>query len=603
MVVATAAAQVPAMSGDSDPQGRAAALATAVQRLRAARTAEGFWEGRLSSSALSTATAVSALSCAGQSQDRPLIRGGVAWLGRTQNQDGGWGDTSDSPSNLATTLLALAALQLAGPGPAAEEALARAESYLATRAGSTAAQRVAAIRAAYGADRTFAVPILLNCALAGLVPWSAVPGLPFELAALPASWYRRMRLHVVSYALPALIAVGLLVHARHSTRNPLLRLVRRLVAPRVLGQLGRLQPEKGGFLEATPLTSFVAMSLASLLGPAQPVVASGLEFLRASGREDGSWPIDTNLSVWVTSGALRALEAAGGISPEEAQRTREWVQRQQYRVVHPYTQAAPGGWSWTHLPGGVPDADDTAGALLILAAAGPDESVAAGVEWLLNLQNADGGWPSFCRGWGKLPFDQSCPDLTAHALRALGATAARVPGARRRLARAVERGFAYLTRTQRPDGAWIPLWFGNQAAPRHENPVVGAARVLLAYAATDPEAEQAARGVQFLLGAHNDDGGWGGAPGVPSSVEETALAVLALSYWPGAPAARAAVERGADYLVGRVEEGSWVQPSPIGLYFASLWYAEEMYPLTWTVEALARSAGTEPGSRAGVDVV
>src|SRR6266568_4695463 len=42
----------------------------------------------------------------------------------------------------------------------------------------------------------------------------------------------------------------------------------------------------------------------------------------------------------------------------------------------------------------------------------------AGIHWLLNLQNADGGLPTFCRGWTNLPFDRSAPDLTAHALRA-----------------------------------------------------------------------------------------------------------------------------------------------------------------------------------------
>src|SRR5205814_1036115 len=45
-------------------------------------------------------------------------------------------------------------------------------------------------------------------------------------------------------------------------------------------------------------------------------------------------------------------------------------------------------------------------------------AVVAGIKWLLDLQNRDGGIPTFCRGWGALPFDRSAPDLTAHALRA-----------------------------------------------------------------------------------------------------------------------------------------------------------------------------------------
>jgi squalene-hopene/tetraprenyl-beta-curcumene cyclase len=34
----------------------------------------------------------------------------------------------------------------------------------------------------------------------------------------------------------------------------------------------------------------------------------------------------------------------------------------------------------------------------------------------------------------------------------------------------VHRGLAYLARQQRADGAWLPLWFGNQYAPEDANP-------------------------------------------------------------------------------------------------------------------------------------
>src|SRR5262249_18921532 len=89
---------------------------------------------------------------------------------------------------------------------------------------------------------------------------------------------------------------------------------------------------------------------------------------------------------------------------------------------HPYTGAKPGGWGWTHLPGSVPDADDTAGVMLARRSLIPDyqgdEYCYSGLVWLLRLQNRDGGWPTFCRGWGLLPFDRSGADLTAHALRA-----------------------------------------------------------------------------------------------------------------------------------------------------------------------------------------
>jgi len=45
-----------------------------------------------------------------------------------------------------------------------------------------------------------------------------------------------------------------------------------------------------------------------------------------------------------------------------------------------------------------------------------------------------------------------------------------------------------------------------------------------------------------------------------------------------------------EWLIGRVEDDTWTEAAPIGLYFASLWYAEEMYPVAWTVEALGRAS-------------
>src|ERR1043166_8881787 len=39
----------------------------------------------------------------------------------------------------------------------------------------------------------------------------------------------------------------------------------------------------------------------------------------------------------------------------------------------------------------------------------------------------------------------------------------------------------------------------------------------------------------------------------------------------------------------RWDRGDWKKPSPIGLYFARLWYYEELYPMIFTVGALGRA--------------
>ncbi len=87
-------------------------IAALRERLLAARGPQGYWEGRLSSSALSTATAVFALAVADGEKHSSLTDRGLQWLCRNQNADGGWGDTVQSPSNLSTTMLCYSALAI-----------------------------------------------------------------------------------------------------------------------------------------------------------------------------------------------------------------------------------------------------------------------------------------------------------------------------------------------------------------------------------------------------------------------------------------------------------------------------------------------------------
>ncbi|MBX9581110.1 MAG: squalene--hopene cyclase, partial [Gemmataceae bacterium] len=253
-----------------DPTRLRAAYVTARDALLAERVPAGHWVGELSTSALSTATAVMALHLVDPDKHRELIAGGVRWLARHQNADGGWGDTTKSFSNISTTMLCRAALALTGAEKDYPAATEKVEAYITTHVGATPAERAEAIRRRYGTDRTFSVPILMAAALAGLVPWREVPRLPFELACLPQSWYRFARLPVVSYALPALIAIGQCVHHHRRSWNPLRNVVRRLARGRSLRVLRRTQPTTGGYLEATPLTSFVVMALASASGGRGP---------------------------------------------------------------------------------------------------------------------------------------------------------------------------------------------------------------------------------------------------------------------------------------------------------------------------------------------
>ena len=162
------------------------------------------------------------------------------------------------------------------------------------------------------------------------------------------------------------------------------------------------------------------------------------------------------------------------------------------------------------------------------------------------------------------------------------------------LAAALPRAFRFLRQSQRADGAWIPLWFGNEHATGHENPVYGTAQVLIALnelgraeVAVDDDLRRDA--AAFLVRAQNADGGWGGEHGCPVSMEETALAVEALAdVQEQAPA----LARGREKLLQLIAAGAWRSASPIGLYFARLWYFERLYPLIFASSALGRLTAT-----------
>ena len=605
---------------DIDTERLDEVLSVVRERLLGMRVDGGHWEGRLSSSALATATAVGGLCLAGDEGHKELVEGGLKWLCESVNDDGGWGDTDVSESNISTTLLCWAAFGMAGADERYAEVVKGAQRWIEREAGGLEPNVIAsAIYEKYGDDRTFAVPILTMCALAGRLgddPWDMIEPLPFELAVFPHCLYKWLNLSVVSYALAALIAIGQ-VHFHHlKPGNVFTRFMRKICRGRTLKKLADIQPKNGGYLEAVPLTSFVVMSLGAGGNRGHVVAEKGVGFIVSSVREDGSWPIDTNLATWVSTLSVNALAGSEGFEDlldEEARKgLLEWLMGQQYKRVHPYVNAEPGGWAWTDRPGGVPDADDTAGAILALRnLGGGDEDVKAaalkGIEWLMDIQNKDGGMPTFCRGWQDLPFDRSSPDLSAHAVAAMAAWIDEVDqGFAEKMRGSLKRLMEFLKGAHEGDGSWVPLWFGNEKAADQHNRVYGTARVLIGLSCLNedtlseylPMVNDAAG---FLVKIQNDNGGWGGDAGVGSSIEETSLAADSLGALLCNDYLRsqrqfenerieAAVEGGVQWLIERFSGVDEIRPSPIGLYFASLWYYEDSYPWVFAVSAMQRVA-------------
>jgi squalene-hopene/tetraprenyl-beta-curcumene cyclase len=265
-----------------------------------------------------------------------------------------------------------------------------------------------------------------------------------------------------------------------------------------------------------------------------------------------------------------------------------------------------------------------------------ERSARAGIVWLLELQNDDGGWPTFYLQPAGFRADESGSDTTARALRALSAWRKRwstnnrvyvvdtASGMGERIDNAIQRGCEYLESAQQEDGRFVPLWFGNEQQPEDQNPVVGVSEVLLTCADLDRlDWEVAHRALRWLLAAQHSPGGWG-PPRAPRdysgsdkegfrawranealakhcSVEETSLAVSALLPMANtSPDVGKALSAGLTWLVNAIEQDSHRRPAIIGFYPSKIWYHERLYPLVFAAGALAhavhRSALEQPAA-------
>jgi squalene-hopene/tetraprenyl-beta-curcumene cyclase len=131
-------------------------------------------------------------------------------------------------------------------------------------------------------------------------------------------------------------------------------------------------------------------------------------------------------------------------------------------------------------------------------------------------------------------------------------------------------------------------------SPDHTNPVYGTAKVLIYLKDTTGHQchgleirqrleKMVRKGTNFLISVQNEDGSWGGNKNIAGTMEETALAVSALVSVEN----RAICSSGLSWL-DRFYLKNGCKASPIGLYFASLWYDEKLYPVTAYLETLSR---------------
>ncbi|KAL9035511.1 MAG: hypothetical protein Q9214_006548, partial [Letrouitia sp. 1 TL-2023] len=286
--------------------------------------------------------------------------------------------------------------------------------------------------------------------------------------------------------------------------------------------------------------------------------------------------------VWDTVLTAIALCDAGlALENDQLVRALEWVKARQinwprgdFQVYRPHI--TPGGFSFEYYNTWYPDVDDTAAAILAFIKQDPKSldsiSVMRAVEWVLGMQNDDGGFAAFDVNnnkffLNKIPFsdlnslcDPSTADVTGRVLEALGlfmqysddhclATEI-IPN----IEEACDRAISYLTTAQEPTGSWYGRWGSNY--------VYGTSNVLcgLAYFPRKPRVkDMLSLAVEWLKRVQNDDGGWGEeldtyqyperAGRGTSTASQTAWAVMALLA--DLPPEDYHIQRGISFLISR----------------------------------------------------
>ena len=332
--------------------------------------------------------------------------------------------------------------------------------------------------------------------------------------------------------------------------------------------------------------------------------------------------------VWDTTITLRALAAAGCRTECHSVRDRlpirptvtrgiEWLLSKEVRTPGDWSQtvdAEPGGWFFEHRNRYYPDVDDTAMGLLALhdqlgiefrddvliadfqtgAARGLAtemtqralDATQRAVNWMLAMQNRDGGWGAFDRDNDaeflcKVPFadhnamiDPSTPDLSARVLEALGHLRL-CPGHP-----AIKRCIQYLRETQEEDGSWYGRWGVNYIYGTWQ---VLAGLAACGFAKNDPMMR---RGSLWLKDHQQRSGGWGESadsyedPSLrgkgPATASQTAWAMLGLIA--AGEVKSDAVKRGAQWLMEtQNRDGTWDETEFTGTGFPRVFYLKYHY--------------------------
>jgi squalene-hopene/tetraprenyl-beta-curcumene cyclase len=600
-----------------------------------AQSPEGFWHGELEGDTILESEYVLLMTYLGRLDDPACAK-----MGRTireeQDASGGWSIYPSGPPNISATVKAYFVLKLLGT-PIEDPAMVRAREVILRNGGA---------RACNSFTRFY-------LALLGQITYDEVPYVPPELMLVPSSF--PFSLAAMSSWTRTIIVPLMIISAykpvRHlrpeqgiaelfpdgvpapkgdypvvSWENFFLKLDRFMkladrVAPGFLRKPGIKAAHRwmlehfensDGLGAIFPPMIYTVVAL-GCLGYEEDSAAvrwalAQLEDLQIE--EEGAIRVQPCHSpVWDT--AIATIALADSKLPDfhpSLLRSVRWMLDKEVRVHGDCyargVDAEPSGWHFQFRNERYPDIDDTAMVLLALHATAlrddPDVLAAThrAVNWLLALQNSDGGWAAYDRDINnqvltKVTFadhnamlDPSCADITARVVEMLGTLGHRQDHP------AIARALAYLWQTQEPEGCWYGRWGVNY--------VYGTWQVLQGLKAIDFPMDHPSviRACRWLESVQQPDGGWGETcesyddPSLKgqgeSTPSQTAWAVLGL-----VSAGRAdgeAAHRGVQYLVEHQRgDGTWVDPTYTGTGFPRVFYLRyHLYPVMFPLMAISR---------------
>jgi squalene-hopene/tetraprenyl-beta-curcumene cyclase len=622
-------------------QNWAGRLEKAIERganhLLSLQAEAGYWQGELEADSTLESDYIYYLHVLGKA-DPERIAKLANYVRRRQLSDGGWSIYPGGPSELNATCKAYFALKLAGDSPYAPN-LVRAREIV---------HRLGGLEQSNSYVRFY-------LALVGAVSWDLVPSIPPELMLIP-SWFIFNIYEMSSWTRGIVIPMAILSALRPDWKLPerahvdeLFRDPERKTAAldwseqllswkNVFLAVDRglklyekwpwkpfrrraIREAKSWMLEHIERTDGLAAIYPAMMnsifalmafghGPDDPLTLREIkEFSRFEIEEQDTIRMQPCVSpVWDTCIAMVALEEAG-LPPDHPAlvNAAEWLLSKQ--VLGPgdwqvkNKDAEPAGWAFEFRNDFYPDVDDTAFVLMALERvkypdpARMEAAMRRGIQWLLSMQNRDGGWGAFDRDNDRkflcnIPFadhnamiDPSTADVTARVVECLGRFGWSEGHP------VIRRAVGFLLKDQSKDGSWFGRWGVNY--------IYGTSGVLRALETVSlATREFCQRAVNWLRSVQKVDGSFGESLlsyDVPSTkgqgtstASQTAWGLIGLLA--GAGTEDSAVRRAVAYLVHRQQaDGSWSEPEFTGTGFPGVFYLKyHLYRNSFPVYALAR---------------